>query len=38
DPCQKQAAEIQKCLQANSYLESKCQAVIQELKKCAAQY
>ncbi|XP_053435509.1 cx9C motif-containing protein 4 [Nycticebus coucang] len=38
DPCQKQACEIQKCLQANNYMESKCQAVIQELRKCCAQY
>ncbi|XP_028641105.1 cx9C motif-containing protein 4 isoform X1 [Grammomys surdaster] len=38
DPCQKQACEIQKCLQANNYLESKCQAVIQELRKCCARY
>ncbi|XP_043913667.1 cx9C motif-containing protein 4 [Protopterus annectens] len=34
DPCQKQACEIQKCLQANNYLEEKCQAVIREMKKC----
>ncbi|XP_037055273.1 cx9C motif-containing protein 4 isoform X1 [Peromyscus leucopus] len=38
DPCQKQACEIQKCLQANNYMESKCQAVIQELHKCCARY
>ncbi|XP_005674087.1 cx9C motif-containing protein 4 [Sus scrofa] len=38
DPCQKQACEIQKCLQANNYMESKCQAVIQELRKCCARY
>ncbi|KAL0615020.1 Cx9C motif-containing protein 4 [Plecturocebus cupreus] len=38
DLCQKQACEIQKCLQANNYVESKCQAVIQELRKCCAQY
>ncbi|XP_015988963.1 cx9C motif-containing protein 4 [Rousettus aegyptiacus] len=38
DPCQKQACEIQKCLQANDYRESKCQAVIQELRKCCARY
>ncbi|XP_012608048.1 cx9C motif-containing protein 4 isoform X2 [Microcebus murinus] len=38
DPCQKQACEIQKCLQANNYMESKCQAVMQELRKCCAQY
>ncbi|KAG3273278.1 cx9C motif-containing protein 4 [Ictidomys tridecemlineatus] len=38
DPCQKQACEIQKCLQANNYIESKCQAVIEELRKCCARY
>ncbi|XP_045852361.1 cx9C motif-containing protein 4 isoform X2 [Meles meles] len=38
DPCQKQACEIQKCLQANNYMEAKCQAVIQELRKCCARY
>ncbi|KAI5934460.1 cx9C motif-containing protein 4 [Manis javanica] len=38
DPCQKQACEIQKCLQANNYMESKCQAVIHELLKCCARY
>nr|XP_044620128.1 cx9C motif-containing protein 4 isoform X1 [Equus asinus] len=38
DPCQKQACEIQKCLQANNYMESKCQAVIKELRKCCARY
>ncbi|KAM8752880.1 cx9C motif-containing protein 4 isoform 1-T2 [Rhynchonycteris naso] len=38
DPCQKQACEIQKCLQANNYMESKCHNVIQELRKCCARY
>ncbi|XP_058279179.1 cx9C motif-containing protein 4-like isoform X2 [Hirundo rustica] len=38
DPCQKQACEIQKCLQANNYLESKCEAVLQEMRKCCARY
>ncbi|XP_055462551.1 cx9C motif-containing protein 4 isoform X1 [Meriones unguiculatus] len=38
DPCQKQACEIQKCLQANNYVEAKCQAVVQELRKCCARY
>ncbi|KAF6090216.1 C-X9-C motif containing 4 [Phyllostomus discolor] len=38
DPCQKQACEIQKCLQANNFRDSKCQAVIQELRKCCARY
>ncbi|XP_069749444.1 cx9C motif-containing protein 4 [Narcine bancroftii] len=34
DPCQKQACEIQKCLQVHHYQESKCQRVIQEMHKC----
>ncbi|NWT18919.1 CMC4 protein, partial [Ptilorrhoa leucosticta] len=38
DPCQKQACEIQKCLQANNYMESKCEAVLQEMRKCCARY
>ncbi|XP_068061419.1 cx9C motif-containing protein 4 isoform X1 [Anomalospiza imberbis] len=38
DPCQKQACEIQKCLQANNYLESKCEAALQEMRKCCARY
>uniref|UniRef100_A0A8C4KRS3 Cx9C motif-containing protein 4 n=2 Tax=Dromaius novaehollandiae TaxID=8790 RepID=A0A8C4KRS3_DRONO len=38
DPCQKQACEIQKCLQANNYVESKCEAVLQEMRKCCARY
>ncbi|XP_053129547.1 cx9C motif-containing protein 4 [Hemicordylus capensis] len=38
DPCQKFACEIQKCLQANNYLESKCEAVIQEMRRCCARY
>ncbi|XP_014732666.1 PREDICTED: cx9C motif-containing protein 4 isoform X1 [Sturnus vulgaris] len=38
DPCQKQACEIQKCLQENNYLESKCEAVLQEMRKCCARY
>ncbi|XP_069068254.1 cx9C motif-containing protein 4 [Pleurodeles waltl] len=36
DPCQKQACDIQKCLQANKYVESKCEAVIQEMRRCCA--
>nr|XP_033801345.1 cx9C motif-containing protein 4 [Geotrypetes seraphini]XP_033801346.1 cx9C motif-containing protein 4 [Geotrypetes seraphini]XP_033801347.1 cx9C motif-containing protein 4 [Geotrypetes seraphini]XP_033801348.1 cx9C motif-containing protein 4 [Geotrypetes seraphini] len=36
DPCQKQACEIQKCLQANNYMESKCEAVIKEMLLCCA--
>ncbi|XP_036258069.1 cx9C motif-containing protein 4 isoform X1 [Molothrus aeneus] len=38
DPCQKQACEIQKCLQANNYVESKCEAALQEMRKCCARY
>ncbi|XP_070615917.1 cx9C motif-containing protein 4 [Erythrolamprus reginae] len=38
DPCKKHACEIQKCLQANKYLESKCEAVFQEMRRCCAQY
>nr|XP_056715751.1 cx9C motif-containing protein 4 [Euleptes europaea] len=38
DPCQKQACEIQKCLQANNYLESKCEAVLQEMRRCCGRY
>uniref|UniRef100_A0A8C6U7U8 Cx9C motif-containing protein 4 n=1 Tax=Neogobius melanostomus TaxID=47308 RepID=A0A8C6U7U8_9GOBI len=34
DPCQKQACEIQKCLQANKYLESMCEDVIREMRRC----
>ncbi|XP_024054953.1 cx9C motif-containing protein 4 isoform X1 [Terrapene carolina triunguis] len=37
DPCQKQACEIQKCLQANNYLEARCEAVLQEMRRCCAQ-
>ncbi|CAL9693130.1 unnamed protein product [Knipowitschia caucasica] len=34
DPCQKQACEIQKCLQANKYLENMCEDVIREMRRC----
>ncbi|KAK1163278.1 cx9C motif-containing protein 4 [Acipenser oxyrinchus oxyrinchus] len=34
DPCQKQACEIQKCLQANKYIESKCEYVIRAMRRC----
>ncbi|XP_053299308.1 cx9C motif-containing protein 4 [Pleuronectes platessa] len=34
DPCQKQACEIQKCLQANKYVESMCEDVIREMRRC----
>ncbi|XP_014376117.1 cx9C motif-containing protein 4 [Alligator sinensis] len=38
DPCQKQACEIQKCLQANNYMASKCEAVLHEMRRCCARY
>ncbi|XP_077163447.1 cx9C motif-containing protein 4 isoform X2 [Paroedura picta] len=38
DPCQKEACEIQKCLQANNYMESKCEAVLKEMRKCCGRY
>ncbi|XP_059204695.1 cx9C motif-containing protein 4 [Centropristis striata] len=34
DPCQKQACAIQHCLQANKYVESMCQDVIREMRRC----
>ncbi|KAG7321205.1 hypothetical protein KOW79_015620 [Hemibagrus wyckioides] len=34
DPCQKQACAIQKCLQANNYIESRCEDVIRAMRKC----
>uniref|UniRef100_A0A8C2H9H7 C-x(9)-C motif containing 4 homolog (S. cerevisiae) n=1 Tax=Cyprinus carpio TaxID=7962 RepID=A0A8C2H9H7_CYPCA len=34
DPCQKQACAIQKCLQANRYIERLCEDVIQAMRKC----
>ncbi|XP_062867973.1 cx9C motif-containing protein 4 [Trichomycterus rosablanca] len=34
DPCQKQACAIQKCLQANNYIESRCEDVIQAMRRC----
>ncbi|XP_036380170.1 cx9C motif-containing protein 4 [Megalops cyprinoides] len=36
DPCQKQACAIQKCLQANKYIESRCEDVIREMRRCCA--
>nr|XP_038953321.1 cx9C motif-containing protein 4 isoform X1 [Rattus norvegicus] len=38
DPCQKYACELQKCLQANNYSESRCQAALQELPRCCARF
>ncbi|XP_064827285.1 cx9C motif-containing protein 4 [Oncorhynchus masou masou] len=34
DPCQKQACAIQKCLQANKYIESRCEDVIRAMRIC----
>ncbi|XP_013879914.1 cx9C motif-containing protein 4 [Austrofundulus limnaeus] len=34
DPCQKQACAIQHCLQANKYVESLCEDVIREMRRC----
>ncbi|KAL6470379.1 hypothetical protein MHYP_G00214980 [Metynnis hypsauchen] len=34
DPCQKQACAIQKCLQANKYIESRCEDVIRAMRQC----
>uniref|UniRef100_A0A8C9WJS1 C-x(9)-C motif containing 4 homolog (S. cerevisiae) n=1 Tax=Scleropages formosus TaxID=113540 RepID=A0A8C9WJS1_SCLFO len=34
DPCQKQACAIQKCLQANKYVESQCEKEILEMQRC----
>ncbi|XP_029914314.1 cx9C motif-containing protein 4 [Myripristis murdjan] len=34
DPCQKQACAIQKCLQENRYVESLCEDVIREMRRC----
>ncbi|XP_034046037.1 cx9C motif-containing protein 4 [Thalassophryne amazonica] len=34
DPCQKQACDIQKCLQANRYVQSMCEDVIREMRRC----
>ncbi|XP_057673489.1 cx9C motif-containing protein 4 [Corythoichthys intestinalis] len=34
DPCQKQACAIQTCLQANRYVESMCEDVIEDMRRC----
>ncbi|XP_059893575.1 cx9C motif-containing protein 4 [Gadus macrocephalus] len=34
DPCQKQACAIQTCLQANKYVESMCEDVLREMRRC----
>ncbi|XP_068193608.1 cx9C motif-containing protein 4 [Antennarius striatus] len=34
DPCQKQACAIQTCLQANKYVESMCEDLIREMRRC----
>ncbi|XP_046876063.1 cx9C motif-containing protein 4 [Hypomesus transpacificus] len=36
DPCQKEACEIQKCLQANKYIESRCEDVMREMLRCCS--
>nr|XP_020465904.1 cx9C motif-containing protein 4 [Monopterus albus] len=38
DPCQKQACAIQKCLQANKYMESMCEDVIKEMRRCCERH
>ncbi|XP_076436001.1 cx9C motif-containing protein 4-like [Babylonia areolata] len=38
DPCQKQACEIQKCLQAHKYQESQCEDVINAMLQCCAKF
>ncbi|KAL0994131.1 hypothetical protein UPYG_G00118110 [Umbra pygmaea] len=37
DPCQKQACAIQKCLQANKYIETMCEDVIRAMRMCCEQ-
>ncbi|XP_077591177.1 cx9C motif-containing protein 4 [Stigmatopora nigra] len=34
DPCQKQACAIQTCLQANKYVASMCEDVIEDMRRC----
>ncbi|KAM9451016.1 cx9C motif-containing protein 4 isoform 1-T2 [Clarias gariepinus] len=34
DPCLKHACAIQKCLQANSYSEDRCEDVFRAMRKC----
>ncbi|XP_030649434.1 cx9C motif-containing protein 4 [Chanos chanos] len=34
DPCQRQACAIQKCLQENRYVESRCEDVIKAMREC----
>ncbi|KAF7666006.1 hypothetical protein LDENG_00122230 [Lucifuga dentata] len=34
DPCQKEACAIQKCLQAHKYVESMCEDVIRDMRRC----
>ena len=38
DPCKKYACELQYCLQANNYTESKCDQVISKLIKCCQDF
>ncbi|XP_078612978.1 cx9C motif-containing protein 4-like [Branchiostoma floridae x Branchiostoma japonicum] len=34
DPCQRQACDIQVCLQANNYKESRCESVLRAMERC----
>ncbi|XP_075040793.1 cx9C motif-containing protein 4 [Mixophyes fleayi] len=36
DPCQKAACTIQKCLQVNNYMESKCEHEFQAMRNCCS--
>ncbi|XP_028824479.1 cx9C motif-containing protein 4 [Denticeps clupeoides] len=36
EPCQKQACDIQKCLQENLYSEVRCSHVIEAMRRCCA--
>ncbi|KAL3846577.1 hypothetical protein ACJMK2_017553 [Sinanodonta woodiana] len=38
DPCQKEACEIQKCLQAHNYKESACKDVLEAMRKCCENF
>lgn len=38
DPCQKEACQIQACLQANNYKEARCEHVLQAMRKCCEKY
>ncbi|OCT67269.1 cx9C motif-containing protein 4 isoform X2 [Xenopus laevis] len=38
DPCKKAACAIQKCLQANRYLEKMCEAEFTAMRNCCSKY